>query len=457
MATGVDKLLIILGIKTENFSAVRGATKSLVAGVRSDIAQVKGMVAGFFTVAAATQLASAVSQQAQNWKDLSEQTGRSTDEIQRYDKAFKKVGLGAKDAAGLFEILATKRREALEGDGAAELIFRKFGIGEDELRSLESGADIFERIARGRSPTNQADRDLFSEMFGSKRGGKALAGAAELANLGDIKLMSKEDIRDLDESAKKFQEASLNFKIAAAPLVTALINFGSKSVSSIGSAVKGFTIGNDTDAQKYDGGVIGEMEAALQSSVDAAQKQREFDYLKRTGKRYRQRNIIHDPYKDDPATAELIKSGAMADEFSLGRNRAAKALQESAFGIIFKGANTDRKKSMLDSQIAGMVEFANNKGTSVEDKRKAHQDILKLAGERAALDFGSRQSGFKADSLAAVGGFIGGAAAGIDPSMLVQQDQLTTMRSVLSAIKNLPPEIAEAVERAARGPMGDVR
>ena len=85
---------------------------------------------------AAKEIATSVSHMAERWKDLSEQTGISTDAVQKYDAAFKRVGLTAEDAAKAFDVLTDKRQDALSGGAENENMFRRFGISEDELKNL---------------------------------------------------------------------------------------------------------------------------------------------------------------------------------------------------------------------------------------------------------------------------------------------------------------------------------
>ena len=100
----------------------------------------------------------------------------------------------------------------------------------------------------------------------------------------------------------------------------------------------------------------------------------------------------------------------------------------------FKGGSTTQKKNALDNQIAEKLKEAlKEEGSEKPDFKKVDQlraDAMKISGDRAALDKFSGTN-FKSDSLAAVGGFIGGAAAGIDPSLQVQQDTLNVQRQIL--------------------------
>ena len=63
----------------------------------------------------------------------------------------------------VMEDLMRQRKEALEGGGAPEMRFRNFGISEDELRRLDNGPALFERI--GLDPRGASQTAFYHQAF----------------------------------------------------------------------------------------------------------------------------------------------------------------------------------------------------------------------------------------------------------------------------------------------------
>lgn len=442
MATVLESVKIVLGLEAKGFAAVSGQVKSFQQGVLSNVAQLKTAVAGYISIAAGKELVRAVSEMAERWKDISEQTGLSTDAVQKYDAAFKKVGLSAEDAAAAFDLLTEKRRQALEEGGAAAQLFRAFGISEQELRSLDSGASLFERMAKGRSASNQGDRELFGQMFGSRggRAGKLLAGATSVAEGGDISLMSADDIKALDDASKRFEAASRDFKTAAAPLVTSLLSLGTQAMGGLRGLITGEPVTKQNGAK---GGLVGALEDALESSGDVAVKEREFEYRKRTGKKLRNLPALPTSY-DEAVGFSQEKAGLYSKEQEAVRNK----LNEAVFSTLFKAGNTGQQKTLLNQQMKDLLGQAGAEKDPVkaaELKGKA----FSLAGNLAELS--RTESGmFAPDSLAAVGGIVGGAGIAADPGLNVATSQLEELRNIVNGVQ----ELKDALEHS---PMKDLR
>lgn len=453
MATVLEQVRIVLGLETKGFGAVSGQLKGVHQGVERSLSQLKTAVAGYFTIAAGRELIRSVSTMAERWKDIAEQTGLSTDAVQKYDAAFKKVGLSAEDAAAAFEILTQKRREALEEGGAAAQLFRAFGVSEEELRGLESGAAIFERLGRGRSASNQGDRELFGQMFGTKRGGKMLAGANSLEEGGELSLMSKEDIQTIDDASKRFEAAARDFKIASAPLVTALTNWVTTAMRFWGSNPDGGESQRQAVASLAKEGVldvipggafarklIGSLRGKNKGETDLAGVS---DQIRGGGQMGYNETVASIIGSGGPASGGLL-SGV----FSADAKRAKDKLNEAIFGTLFKAGNTGQQKSLLNQQMKDLL----GQAESEKDPVKAaglKGEAFKLAGNLAELN--RTQSGmFAPDSLAAVGGIIGGAGIAADPGLNIETSQLEELRKVVSGI--------DALEKAWRdSPMNQLR
>lgn len=451
MGAIIDQLKVILGIESRGFAAVHGQVRNFSDSVHRQFAGLKNTVAGFFTIAAGRELVVSVTHMAERWKDLAEQTGQSTDEVQKFDAAFKRVGLTAEDAARAFDHLTDKRREALEEGGAAETMFRKFGIGEAELRSLDSGAKIFERLSRGRSATNQGDRELFNEMFGTKRGGKLLAGATALEEGKPPSLMSKEDLEKLDEASKAFERAMLEFKIASAPMVTSLVDFARKFLNRM----------NGEDAS----GIGDEIVYAATVNAENEAMEHRLAYAKRkgmkaseVGKRSGRAGIDWWGHPDRLIRTDWPGAGgdgdASANPYSVTQKKVADELARSLAETLFKAGNTNDKRRIADARLSALGGAIAAEGDPLK-KAKLQSEFMNVAGERASLRDKSFQ--YSPDQLASVGGYIGGAAS-IDPSLQVETSQLDVLKAILERMPGQPNNWKEIITDALRGgPMGDVQ
>lgn len=450
MATVLESVRIILGIEAKGFASVSGQIKSLHQGIERNVASLKTAVAGYFTIAAGKELVGAVSTMAERWKDISEQTGLSTDAVQKYDAAFKKVGLSAEDAAAAFDLLTEKRRQALEEGGASAQLFRAFGISEQELKGLTSGASIFERLAQGRSAGNQGDRELFGQMFGSKgrKAGKLLAGANSLSEGGELRLMSEADIKAIDDSAKRFEAAARDFKIAASPLVAALSDW-------IATAVKFWTDEKrkDSDVKVSDlflrpdkfGALLGNGTPAVSNRPLITPDRGGLDPL--NGLNEGQPGVFRTGANGEP----FLDTGAGV--YSKDAERARNKLNESVFSTLFKVGNTGQQKTLLKQQMDELLkqanEVADSDPNSALKKAELRGKAFGLAGNLAELT--KQQSGmFSPDSLAAVGGIVGGAGIAADPGLNVAQSTLEATLEILSTNKELLDAFRES-------PMKDLR
>lgn len=411
----LDQVKIILGIETKGFQQANSTVKSMVEGMQHEVAGLKNQLTGAFTLEAGREFVRAVTEMGERFKDLSQQTGISTDEVQKYDAAFRKVGLTAEDAARAFDLLTQKRKDALAKGGADARLFQAFGVTEDELKNLKTGSEVFDRLARGRSVTNQGDRELFADMFGPKRGGPLLAGASELSGVQNIKLMSEHDIEALDQSAKNFAAAARDFKISASPIVAFLTRLAAEDIGLLSSR-KRFAEALVKTAINPIGSVRSLIKTGLgvNDKPGTASEQPSSDPMLE--------QFFFDPKK--APTAALRKKWSADDKASAASDAAALS------NVFLKVSNPEGQKAILRGRMSSLFEQASKE----EDSAKAdalRAEAIKTAGQLVEIGVTPSRVGSHADSLAAVGGYIGGAARGMDPGLNVQQDMLETLREIL--------------------------
>jgi hypothetical protein len=465
VANVISQLKVILGIETKGFSQARVAAQSVTESIQRNFARMSTAVAGYFTFSAGKELVRSVAQLADHIQDASERMGVGTDEVQRFEKAFKSVGGTIDDAAAAMDLLIDKRKQALEEGGDAAKQFRNLGIGEDELRGLTSGGALFRRAARaGNDPTNIGQREAFIDMFGAKRGGKALAAAAALeSGEGDKgSIMSEADIKMLAESMKAFERGVLDFKIAAAPLAAELARFGGailKHISGKGDGSMSQTI--DALANGSQAGMLFKFGAkALEwATRDRSHVNEIIPPLARQGAAAMRQlqgqdgkpvyDIMGGGWSQIPGP--VGSTPAKPGQFGADRDRERKAYQDALDSSLFKASNTSERKRMLDAQMERDAAEARRLRAAGKDTEalKLETGIIKTASERAELE---RTDPFRisADSLAQVGGYVGGAAAGIDPSIQIQQDMRSILANILTNIQNLPPNMQTAIANATR-------
>jgi hypothetical protein len=548
MATVLQNLKVILGIETKGFPGVQNQIRGLTEGVQRNLAGVKTAIGGFFTVAAGAALVRSVAQMAGRWKDIAEETGVGVEEIQKYDAFAKRASGTVEDMAAAWDMLTEKRKDALEKGGESARMFRGFGITESELRNLKTGEELFRRIAAAANdPKNQGQREQFIDLFGRKKAGKLLNIAGSVAEGGEVSVMSDAAVKQLDDAAKAFERASIDFKTAASPLVAKMAEWisvatkfhfgddperdaakqredmrqriikdasellgGTFSKDDFTDVIQGnakaalaegleFVLGGKggvkkiSDIEKRANKAFGiEGEATLGDTISGLRSEsdeNEASYKARKAKREEIGNVLKILENEDLSSQSLealaaqviaLRKGRPAvidrsvstfgadipatpgDEFTSANSgfaadqQAAREKYQSALdALLFRASNTTEKKRQLEADIkrdteeASRLRMADGPG-DVDRATALEVGILKKAGERAELERGMRHE-WKADSLASVGGLIGGAASSaIDPAVMVQQDILKVLNSILTNLNGLPPNLRQAIVEATQ-------
>lgn len=497
MATLTDSLKIILGIEAKGFPGVRQQVKGFIQGTQSDLSQLRNMAAGYFTGHFAMELGRSVTEMAGAWKDFAEQADESTQEIQKYDRVAHKVGGSIQELVRFWDALVKKRKEALEGNPDSLKMFQDFGITEDGLRKLDKGRAIFEAIAGYTNGSSDPSiREKFIDIAGDKRGGKFLAMARAMSEGGINPIMTDEQVEAIDRATKQFDSAVLEFKGAAAPLVAALLkwvtvaaNFypdadGSRAfqssnmersqtlwgelqdiqdprgpLSGLGIGKYAYSREQRKQAQsvgaKYFRNLAAGGSAPILTDAQAEEVQIAIASIKKG---------LPIPDPSAPAYGPPVSGrgaapkpisavGTPPSKFTEIQNRRLADVMDAAF---LQLASPDQQKTQLRAQIARDLGQADK-----FDKVGLYKDAaeMRLGSVKDAVSLAKlneiKPHEWKADQLAAVGGFIGGAAAGIDPSLAVQMD----MRQLLREILNQYPALAAALRERDKNignPINDV-
>jgi hypothetical protein len=106
--------------------------------------RLKSMLAGALSISMARAYTQHLAETVGQIKDLADQSGLTTDEIQNFDHALKQSGFSVETLIGLLNRLGNARREAIEsGDPGA---FAAFGIGMDDLTSGQRNVDLMLKL-----------------------------------------------------------------------------------------------------------------------------------------------------------------------------------------------------------------------------------------------------------------------------------------------------------------------
>lgn len=428
----LEKVQIVLGIKSEGFGAVSGQLKGLHSGVQRNLSDLKTAVAGYFSVAVGKQLARATFQVADHLKDVAEQAGTGTTALQKWERAWEKVGGTVDDVAAAFDMLAAKRAEALEGNGATADLFRNLGIGEDELRRLEDPNALSERVARDVDPTDPDTRATFRGLFGQKKFGKTLAAMAEYDPNASPRF-DKETLDTLAQAAQSFSSAARDFVAGTAPLVAAMVNWTA-------TALKFW--GNQEDRQEAkrqltdlffrpDKWVAGSAGPVPDPQGFAAKS----DQIREP------QNAAQNAEQAEVARMRkaAAKEAAKADHYRFTKEAAKKFTDDAISSAYFTVENSSGQQSELRKRLArmrGEADEAKKDGSSegLIKAAKIEAEMISMAGKLAGMN--RTQSGmFAPDSLAAVGGIIGGAGIAADPGLNVQEDIRSILQDLLQEYK----------------------
>ena len=328
----LDSVKVVIGAETKGFQGVKGEFRAMTDGAQRSMENLKGTIAGFFTIAAGKELVSSVTRMAERWKDISEQTDLSTDKVQQYDAYLKKVGLTIEDLQSAFDVLGDKRQDALKNGGESLRQFERLGISHGTLASKKRNDEIL----FGLNPDNRAG---IIDMFGAKKGSKIGAGIRSVQEGGEVPIAKAEDIKILDDASKAFERAALEFKIAAVPLSAAIVDLVSRIINVAGGKNEKLETNDAGDVAvaplKVARGV-GSMLDLLGEINETEDKNREMEQILANAKRKGRK------WRDISSKSGVTAPGSFLPSFSLKPERSTveldnqrNALQDAAFGMVF--------------------------------------------------------------------------------------------------------------------------
>lgn len=202
--------------------AVAAFSKRAGAYVGSIGSELKSQLAGAFAagavIAAVRSFGAHVVETVDNIKDMSEQLGVSTDEIQRMQKAANDAGVKFTVISGALQRIEALRSQAASGDKSAGNLFSGLGIDPSQGNALSILTQAVEASANG-----ARENALLFDLLGRKAGIlKNIVG--ELKSQGSIELITEQQIQTIDKANAKLEEAKRRFTVAGAPALSGILN-----------------------------------------------------------------------------------------------------------------------------------------------------------------------------------------------------------------------------------------
>ena len=216
---------LVVKLTADATAAERGVaafSKKAGAYVGSIGSELKSQLVGAFAagavISAVRSFGAHVVETVDNIKDMSEQLGVSTDEIQRMQKAANDAGIKFTVISGALQRIEALRSQAASGDAAAGGLFAGLGIDPTQGNALSILTQAVEASARG-----ARENALLFDMLGRKAG--ILKGVVgELKAQGSIELISEQQIQTIDRANAKLEEAKRRATVAGAPALSGILN-----------------------------------------------------------------------------------------------------------------------------------------------------------------------------------------------------------------------------------------
>lgn len=170
-------------------------------------ASLKSQLASGFSVGAITAFTRAIINAADEIKDISEQLGISTDDVQKLQFAFNRTGLEASDFVSALTRMNRAVDDAVESGKGLDL-FERMGLSRKQLQEVRgNSAAVVKLIADAFAEMDRASqRSAARDLFG-KSGERFLEALSELRKNADrIPLVSKADLDNVEKLKNQLAE-----------------------------------------------------------------------------------------------------------------------------------------------------------------------------------------------------------------------------------------------------------
>lgn len=211
-------LEVILGLNTSQFNKEINKVEGRVLKWASDL---KSQVAAAFSIHAVIEWGRAVAEYVAQIKDISEQYGIATDDVQRFEAAASKVGLKVEDFGKALAKLRVARKAAVENEfGPEAKAFDRLGLSLQTLNNAAfKDADILKMVAAALKEGVVSSQEMaaMDELLGVKLS-KVAAAMTELKDI-KINIVSSEDLELLHQMEVSIEGIVRRLKQASAQTV----------------------------------------------------------------------------------------------------------------------------------------------------------------------------------------------------------------------------------------------
>lgn len=375
----------------------------------------KSQIAAAFTIGALVEFTRRIAEAAGNIKDLSEQTGISTKDVQKLEIAAARSGLKFEDMATALSKMGAARREAAEGNDALRQMFDRYGVSLADLQDpTKNNLELLQQMSEAllRMEINPAVRQEMRDLLG-KAGDKLITVIQELNNQKTPSLISDDDIEQIDKATKKMEEFWIEAKGQGAGSVGGFSQILNGIQDAMKNGLKGkpaldiilgwMKLGLNTTPSGVGSG-------SLNSALDAARGE-----ISKPG---------GSPFVTRPASGGKLYEDKAAQKAALDLAEQEEQLQELAYQRAYNKLTTEQKRVQLQKEynqllIDAAAISASSEPLANELRIKAGKKAIEMDGLKAA---GGVSNG--SDSLTRVGNFLG--SAGNIPQ--IQEKILTATR-----------------------------
>lgn len=402
----------------------------------------KESIAEAFTIGAIVEFGHALVENVTHIKDMAEQFGMSTNEVQELQAAALKVGLAFEDVGRAYEKFATFRRAAGEEGEESEKakLLAKMGFTYADVQTSALGtADAVAKIAQALKGVEMtpAGREDLKQLFGEKAGGKMAAVIEAMQQGAGAHIIDPKDITMIDDLDKQLSLLWSNFKADSTSALAGFMQTSQELLHTIGHFVG---LGTKFDPQRGLMGWAKMLNAVMPSwmlggglPLNAVAKAVE---AKKNPEPAKPEDLFEnkaaEKYRKDQEDAEI----ALAEETRARQYGKLKPLEQEL---------DLRKRIAAELRAAASIENengGNRTASSVDLRRSANRNQQALDALERAHDVRT-----PTDSLNRVGNFLG-QNVGMIPQVqerLVQAHQATTV-----ALN----KVADKLDKVNFGPMG---
>jgi hypothetical protein len=222
---GLMSFFVRLGLDTTQFKSGLQTAQSAGHKFARDIKrEIGGNIAQVFTVGAVTAFTKSVIDAADEVGDLADQLNITTDDVQKLQILANQTGVSFDSMASAINKVNEARQKAMAGPGTERSAFSFLGIGMSTLSDQQiTNLDLVRKIGQayqdgGKSLAGQA---AVADLLGVKLV-KAANAVADINKLGNVSIISEEDLKSLGTFNDQLDELSRQARMAAVPALKLL-------------------------------------------------------------------------------------------------------------------------------------------------------------------------------------------------------------------------------------------